>query len=217
MQGRKCFRPLLILLLAQSAAIFGQEPSVVRGVPGPAPAAAQSHWAQISPGILPIPSRLPITQPGPVRFRTIVRAAGMIFSGTVTNIERPPAHGEHEIDSKIDTVAITFHVENVIRGATTGSTLTIRQWMGAWSSGQRYRVGERLLLFLYPTSRLGLTSWVGGRMGRFEIDAFGRVTLTEEHRSAFRNDPLFSPVFSGKQQLAIRDFARAIQLAESEP
>jgi hypothetical protein len=214
--GRKRFRLLVILLLVPSAAMFGQEPSSTRNVPGPLPV-APPRWSQPIPPAIPIPPitpRPPIAQPGPVRFRNIARSAGLIFSGTVTSIEHPPPrHDSEQLNQEIDTVAITFHVENAIRGTTRNTTLTIRQWMGVWSSGQRYRVGERLILFLYPPSRLGLTSWVGGRMGRFDIDAFGRVTLSAEHLSAFHGDP----VLGSKKQLEIRDFVRAIHIAEGEP
>jgi len=47
--------------------------------------------------------------------------------------------------------------------------------MELWSFGLRYRRGERALLFLYPPSRLGLTSWVGGPLGRFAVDSTGSV------------------------------------------
>jgi hypothetical protein len=133
----------------------------------------------------------------------IARAAGTIFSGTVTAIVRRPATG----DQAIETVAITFHVENAIRGATPGDDLTISQWIGLWSGGQRYRVGQRVLLFLYPTSKLGLTSSVGGAMGRFAIDPWGSVLLSPQHVSAFRADP----VLGGKSRLRFKDFALAIQ------
>lgn len=82
----------------------------------------------------------------------ISAAAGIIFSGTVTRID----HRAVTSGQPIETVSITFHVENAIRGVTPGEDLTTLQWMGLWSAGQRYRVGERVLLFLYPRSKLGL-------------------------------------------------------------
>jgi hypothetical protein len=135
------------------------------------------------------------------------RAAGMIFSGTVTRVERRPAAGQ-----AIETIAITFHIENAIRGASPGQDLTIAQWIGLWSSGQRYRVGERVLLFLYPPSRLGLTSCVAGPVGRFQIDAWGRVLLSAQHLSLFRTDP----VLGGKSRLRLSDFALAVRQASGE-
>jgi hypothetical protein len=141
-------------------------------------------------------------------FPQFVRAAGTIFSGTVKSVERHPANG----GQALDTVAITFHVENAIRGATPGDDVTISQWIGLWASGQRYHVGQRVLLFLYPPSKLGLTSCVGGSMGRFAIDPRGRVWLTPQHLAAFQRDP----VLGGKWQVRISDFTQAVQRAGEE-
>ena len=107
----------------------------------------------------------------------------------------------------METVAITFHVENAIRGALPGGTLTISQWIGLWLGGQRYHVGERVFLFLYPPSKLGLTSTVGGSMGRFIVDPRGRVLLSAQHFSAFRQDP----VLGGKTHARFSDFALAVR------
>jgi hypothetical protein len=137
-----------------------------------------------------------------------VRAAGIIFSGTVRKIERHPAMP----GQTIETVAVTFHVENAIRGTSRGRDLTIRQWSGLWASGQRYRVGERVLLLLYPNSKLGLTSWVGGPLGRFAVDANGRVSLTAQHQAVFRKDP----AVGGKSQARLSDFALAVRQAREE-
>jgi|SRR5579859_188446 len=145
---------------------------------------------------------------GTTRFPQMVQAAGIIFSGTVTGVARRAAtRGQ-----TIETVAVTFHVEQAIRGATPGEELTISQWIGLWSSGQRYRVGERVLLFLYPPSKLGLTSCVAAPMGRFAVDAAGRILLTSEHLAAFRGDP----VLGGKSRAVFSDFALAVRRASEE-
>ncbi len=154
---------------------------------------------------LPLPATAP---PGTNGFPLIARAAGTIFFGTVTAVARRPAnHGQ-----SLETVAITFHIQNSIRGATPGQDLTISQWIGLWSGGQRYRVGERVLLFLYPPSKLGLTSSVGGEMGRFTVDLWGRVLLSTQHLSAFRADPLLG----GKSRVSLGDFAMAVRRASLE-
>src|SRR5579859_2583464 len=134
----------------------------------------------------PIAPSPPTRLPTPVSFPGIARAAGKIFSGTVKSIERRPAIR----GSAVETVQVTFHVENAIRGTTPGEDFTISQWIGLWTSGQRYRVGERVLLFLYPPSKLGLTSSVAGPLGRFNMDSWGRVLLSAHHLSAFRTDPV---------------------------
>jgi hypothetical protein len=131
--------------------------------------------------------------PGTIGLPTITRAAGTIFSGTVVAITRQPATS----GQAVETVAITFHVETAIRGTLPGQDLTISQWIGLWAGGQRYHVGEHVLLFLYPPSKLDLTSCVAGGMGRFNIDPWGRVLFSAQHLSAFRADP----VLGGKSRL----------------
>lgn len=212
MHGRSCtcLLAILILLLAP-AGLRGQSgrvtPAPDFAIPPDLPPGAgqpstlgpfQPRWPVTPPG----------TPPGIIDFRIIARAAGTIFSGTVTAITRRPAtRGQ-----TVETVAITFHVENAIRGVTPGEDLTISQWIGLWSGGQRYRVGERVLLFLYPPSKLGLTSSVAGPVGRFTIDRWGRVLLSAQHLSAFRTDL----VLGGRSRVRFSDFARAVQRASEE-
>ena len=155
----------------------------------------------------PVAPHLPIRKPG-VGFHDVARASGTIFSGTVTRIERRPANQAQALT----TVAITFHVEGAIRGTRQGEDFTILEWAGLWASGQHYRIGERVLLFLYPNSKLGLTSCVAGPMGRFEVDAWGRVLLSAQHLSAFRTDP----VLGGRSRLGFSDFALAVRHAGEE-
>jgi hypothetical protein len=69
-----------------------------------------------------------------------------------------------------------------------------------------------VLLFLYPPSKLGLTSSVAGEMGRFTVDLWGHVLLSAQHLSAFRADPLLG----GKSRLTLSDFAMAVRRASEE-
>jgi len=100
-----------------------------------------------------------------------MRSSGFIFAGTVKAVRKiaPQRRGE------VATVEVSFHVDHAIRGVRSGQTLTVREWAGLWETGERYRPGERVLLFLYPPSKLGLTSPVGGPLGRFKLDDAGRV------------------------------------------
>ncbi len=103
--------------------------------------------------------------------RVAVQSAGMIFSGTVLKVAHLRPAGFPGITQ------ITFRVENAIRGTRSGQTVTVREWAGLWGAGERYRLGERVLLFLYPRSKLGLTSPVGGASGRYEVDHAGQVLV----------------------------------------
>lgn len=110
--------------------------------------------------LLPAPVASSQDRPG---LRRLARDAGLIFSGTVETIEpvAPASPGD------IGVVRVTFRVREALRGATAGEALTISEWDGLWKAGDRYRVGETLLLFFYPPSGdLGLTTTVGGKLGR---------------------------------------------------
>jgi len=112
----------------------------------------------------------------PVEVQKIATRAGAIFSGRVVSIvaARPAS------PDRAATVTITFQVDNAIRGVKAGQAYSFREWAGLWSAGPRYRVGERLLLFLYAPSMLGLTSPVGGRSGMLPVDIQGRVLLPSQ-------------------------------------
>lgn len=119
-------------------------------------------------------------------FRQTVRKSGLIFEGTVTSIQREFGTGNIP-----QTYRISFQVKQGLRGVQTGATLSIREWAGLWnglgtglgagpSQAARYRVGERALLFLYPASRAGLTSPVGGTKGKLAVNRAGQVALPVE-------------------------------------
>jgi len=145
----------------------------------------------------------------------MVSSAGIIFSGYVTSVGRNTS----PFAKNMGPTSITFHVEHGIRGTFPGTDLTIHEWAGLWARGERYRVGERVWLFLYPLSRLGLTSPVAGPVGRFAVDSRGRVVVDTEHLAALSGDPVIrdSLITEGstgrRATLNYNDFARAIQLA----
>jgi len=97
-----------------------------------------------------------------------------------------------------------------MRGASAGHTLTIHEWAGLWTSGERYRVGERVLLFLYAPSRLGLTSPVAGAMGKFAMDPQGRIIMSPQHVATLATDP----ILSGKTVVPYDDFVQAVRRRE---
>lgn len=105
------------------------------------------------------------------RWRQMSRSAGMIFSGTVLNVDNEPP----EKETPIPLVLIKFRVDRAVAGVRAGEVLTVREWAGAWSTHRAMRSGQRLLIFLYPLSRLGLTSPVGGAQGQVVLDARGKI------------------------------------------
>ena len=110
-------------------------------------------------------------QPSSAELTELATHSGIIFRGTVLaiGVETPRAPGEMAL------TRVIFRVDDGIRGAVTGETLTIRQWTGVVDE---YRAGETLLLFLYaPSGELGLTSPVGGRSGHRRAEEFPAEVL----------------------------------------
>jgi hypothetical protein len=125
----------------------------------------------------------------------------MIFSGTALRVE----HLNPESAGAVASTRITFRVQTAIRGVRPGQLIRIREWAGLWNSGERYRPGERVLLFLYPASRLGLTSPVGGRMGRFRVDDGGRVEVQSTSRSGPLPKPMELRIFAAEVRRAAKE------------
>jgi hypothetical protein len=142
----------------------------------------------------------------------LVRSAGYIFTGTVRSIERVAPSGPNEVT----TMRITFQVEQAIRGVQAGQTLVIHEWAGLWESGPRYRPAERVLLFLYHPSRLGLTSTVGGPLGRFNLDQSGQVIIRQTQIDALWPSSTSAVLRPGATAMDAKDFAHAVQLAGKE-
>jgi len=115
--------------------------------------------------------------PRPLAFRQVIRSSAMIFAGTVLRVE----HLRADPGSPVEITHISFRVETAIRGTRPRQLIQIREWGGLWNAGERYTPGEKVVLFLYPNSKLGLTSPVGGPAGRFQVDAKGRVKIAQEH------------------------------------
>jgi hypothetical protein len=139
------------------------------------------------------------------KLRDVIGPAGYVFAGRVTAIAYVPPKNS----SEVATMRITFRVEQAVRGTQTGANITIRQWVGLWNSGERYRVGERVVLFLYPRSKLGLTSAVGGARGRFTLTRDGQVllpaTVSEQQPGPIRHD-----------RVPLREFVRSVRQMEME-
>jgi len=225
MTGRSCRRLLACslifvasvlltppLLRAQDAAadrLLVSDPAVAPIiVPSFSPSAHPSPIAPV--WILPTLRRHGTVSPGRNGYQhllpQLVRVAGVIFAGRVTSIGLAPSHDGQAPAS----ITVTFQVEHAMRGASVGQSLTIHEWAGLWSSGERYRVGERVLLFLYSPGKLGLTSPVAGAMGRFAIDSRGRIVISAQQVAAL------GPILGGETVVSYGDFVEAARRSSGE-
>lgn len=90
--------------------------------------------------------------------------AGVIFAGQVVAVRR---HDEEGAGSGF--VEVEFRVDQSILGCTAGVPYLLHEWAGLWTGGPRYRVGQRLLMFLHAPGPSGLSSPIGGMDGAVPI------------------------------------------------
>ena len=107
------------------------------------------------------------------QWKELSRRAGMIFAGTVVT---SPAPTTTQIGATTaagtPSIELTFRVDLAIAGVEPGQVLTIHEWAGAASIQHASPLisGQHVLMFLYPLSRLGLTSPVGGSRGQILVN-----------------------------------------------
>jgi len=153
----------------------------------------------------------PITNPITPNVPKLTKSSGYIFAGTVKSVERVAARSQ----LSTPVMRITFQVQRGMLGVSTGKTLTINEWAGLWQTGERYRVGEQVLLFLYPPSKLGLTSPVGGWSGHFNLGNGGKV-IGKPVAVPGRSPTSASTTPRPQAPITIDDIAREVQRAREE-
>jgi hypothetical protein len=164
---------------------------------------AVSGWAQ---AVHPASSGLSLEQ--------VAARAGLIFSGTVQDVR---AEGD-------SVNRVMFKVDEGIRGVHTGEIVTIREWVGAVRIGlaNRYRAGEKVLVFFHASGPNGLTSPVGGSAGVVRFADSETLKLTEEQSHAVALSPrlrAFAASPAGQNSsttLPAPEFIRALRLVSSQ-
>lgn len=114
------------------------------------------------------------------QWRQLSRRAGLIFAGTLLAAEAPTAATDRATPGATRAVQLSFRVDRAIAGVDRGQILTVHEWAGAWSMHRPMSKGEHILIFLYPPSRLGFTSPVGGSLGQVALDPRGK-NVVERH------------------------------------
>jgi hypothetical protein len=113
------------------------------------------------------------------QWKQLSRRAGMIFAGTVLTSAKSPSQTPvtDRSPTAIPEVRLSFRIDQAIAGVKPGQLLTIHEWAGAASRQLPMNPGQHLLIFLYPPSRLGLTSPVGGALGQIALDPAGQHVI----------------------------------------
>jgi hypothetical protein len=146
-------------------------------------------------------------------WKQLSRASGMVFAGTVLGAAQPATRNQ-----AIPTIEVKFRVDRAIAGVHLGEVLTIREWAAAWSRQRALHPGQRVLLFLYPTNRLGLTSPVGGPLGQIALSGKGETVVPPAQvpavspRSTWQGSSLPEP----ETAIRLDQLERAIRHARKE-
>ncbi len=146
-----------------------------------------------------------------LQWKQLARRAGMIFAGTVLTSAPPAATtrtaaADRLVPGTAPSFQMTFRVDRAIAGVEPGQIVTIHEWAGAWSRQRPMRQGQHILIFLYPPSRLGLTSPVGGSLGQIALDPSGENVSEHDQKPA-------APVGPG---VSVVQLERAIRSARNE-
>lgn len=151
------------------------------------------------------------------------RRAGMIFTGTVLSSgarlaqTRTSSGAPSKLRLGGDSVELRFRIDHPIAGVESGQILTIHEWIGATSRQSALRSGERVLLLLYPPSRLGLTSPVGGWQGQIRLDSTGQNVAERAPLARSKSQSVHdqnSPVV--RKLIPVSELERAIRAARGE-
>lgn len=100
----------------------------------------------------------------PMNLEEITSSGEKIFAGTCIKIK------EIKKDSlaKLPVIEYTFEVNEDIKGNIGRREASFKQWMPT-TRDAGYEIGKKYVLFLYPESKIGLTSPVGYLQGRFSV------------------------------------------------
>jgi hypothetical protein len=151
------------------------------------------------------------------QWEELSRRAGMIFAGTVLTAATQTA----ATDRAVPAVQLSFRVDHAIAGVERGEILTIHEWAGAWSMHRPMSSGQHILIFLYPPSRLGFTSPVGGSLGQVALDPSGKNVSKDAQKPAaaigLRNESSPRPrVPVDTRSVSVVQLERAIRSAREE-
>jgi hypothetical protein len=157
------------------------------------------------------------------QWKQLSRRAGMIFAGTVLNATTQTVAPQTAATDRIDpgttpAVQLSFRVDEAIAGVERGQVLTIHEWAGAWSMHRPMRSGQHILIFLYPPSRLGLTSPVGGPLGQVALDPSGKNVIEQKPAAdiGLQNESPRPRVPVDTRRVSVVQLERAIRSARED-
>ena len=155
------------------------------------------------------------------QWKQLSRRAGMIFAGTVltpippTDATETATRASLVVPGPTPAIELSFRVDEPIAGVKRGQLVTIHEWTGACSMHSPMSQGQRILLFLYPPSRLGLTSPVGGSIGQVRLDSSGKNVSRASLKSTARTAEQHLPPQNDFANVTVVQLERAIRRARN--
>ncbi|HYE74119.1 MAG TPA: hypothetical protein VEF04_12350 [Blastocatellia bacterium] len=115
-----------------------------------------------------------------VNVAEMTMVAGRVVHGRVVAVRS----GLHPQQPNVSVLFVKIQVIEMLKGAPAPEISFMQYAGGSFSHLPQYRLGEEIMLFLYPESRLGLTSPVGEGQGKFvarnDVRTGRRVLLNEQ-------------------------------------
>jgi hypothetical protein len=117
---------------------------------------------------------------------------------------------------------VTFIVTDGIRGVRSGEEFRLALWPGLWPASGGYRVGEAMVLMLHKPDGNGVTSTVGGTLGRIDLNNTNSVKLDDVHRRAMARSKRLAPLLADAETgsaktIAAEDLLRALREIAASP
>ena len=159
------------------------------------------------------------------QWKQLSRRAGMIFAGTLLTAPTQTAARDRAVPAAVPgttlAIQLSFRVDQAIAGVEQGQILTIHEWAGAWSMHRPMSSGQHILIFLYPLSRLGFTSPVGGSLGQVALESSGKNVSNSGQkpppRIGLQNESPPPPaVPADTRSVSVVQLERAIRSARNE-
>jgi hypothetical protein len=157
-----------------------RRPDQMKGVPSPeTPAPQDSGSSTQSGGIAPQKTAEEV-------LAELVKRAGIILVGQVYAIRMPAGEANPGTSGGLHSsmphvVEIEFRVDQGVRGTSIGEPFVLRETEEQWRKGPQFTPHERVIVFLYPPDKDGLSAPVGGAVGVLPRSDEDEVDLTRLH------------------------------------
>jgi hypothetical protein len=164
-----------------------RRPEQMKGVPSAeTPAPESSGSSPQSPGSSTQNGEVAPQKTAEEVLAELVKRAGIILVGQVYAIRMPAGEANPGTSGGLHSsmphvVEIEFRVDQGVRGTSIGEPFVLRETEDQWRKGPQFTPHERVIVFLYPPDKDGLSAPVGGAVGVLPRSDADEVDLTRLH------------------------------------